>query len=111
MEQRFKLTELEARVPLNMNVLSRGLIPNVLRLRQVLREWLDHRLKVLVRGTKPRLAKIDHRLEVLEGYLIVYLNLDNVIKFNRVKEDPKPALVHAAALTEIQAEAILNMRL
>ena len=111
MEQMFKLTELETRVPLNMNVLSRGLIPNVLSLRQVLREWLDHRLKVLVRGTKHRLAKIDHRLEVVEGYLIVYLNLDKVIKIIREKEEPKPALMRAFKLTEIQAEAILNMRL
>jgi topoisomerase-4 subunit A len=94
-----------------MNVLSRGLIPNVLSLRQVLREWLDHRLKVLVRGAKHRLAKIDHRLEVLEGYLIVYLNLDKVIKIIREKEEPKPALMRAFKLTEIQAEAILNMRL
>jgi topoisomerase-4 subunit A len=111
MEQMFKLTELETRIPLNMNVLSRGQVPNVLGLRQVLREWLDHRKEVLVRGSKYRLGKIDHRLEVLDGYLIVYLNIDKVIKIIREKDEPKPALMKAFKLTEVQAEAILNMRL
>jgi topoisomerase-4 subunit A len=111
MESLFKLTELETRLPLNMNVLSRGQIPNVLGLRQVLQEWLDHRLVVLVRRSKFRLAKIDHRLEVLAGYLIVYLNLDKVIKIIREKDEPKPALIKAFKLTDVQAEAILNMRL
>jgi len=111
MESLFKLTELETRVPLNMNVLSRGQVPNVLGLRQVLREWLDHRQAVLVRRSKFRLAKIDHRLEVLDGYLIVYLNIDRVIKIIREKDEPKPALIKALKLTEVQAEAILNMRL
>jgi topoisomerase IV subunit A len=97
MESLFKLTELETRLPLNMNVLSRGQVPNVVGLRQVLREWLDHRQVVLVRRSKFRLAKIDHRLEVLDGYLIVYLNIDKVIKIIREKDEP--------------AEAILNMRL
>ncbi len=111
MESLFKLTELETRVPLNMNVLSRGVVPNVLGLRQVLREWLDHRQVVLVRRSKYRLAKIDHRLEVLDGYLIVYLNIDKVIKIIREKDEPKPALMKAFKLTDVQAEAILNMRL
>ena len=111
MESLFKLTELETRVPLNMNVLSRGQVPNVLGLRQVLREWLDHRQVVLVRRSKFRLAKIDHRLEVLDGYLIVYLNIDKVIKIIREKDEPKPALMKAFKLTDVQAEAILNMRL
>jgi topoisomerase-4 subunit A len=111
MESLFKLTELETRLPLNMNVLSRGQVPNVLSLRQVLREWLDHRKVVLMRRAQYRLAKIDHRLEVLDGYLIVYLNLDQVIKIIREKDEPKPALMRAFKLTEIQAEAILNMRL
>ena len=111
MELLFKLTELETRVPLNMNVLSRGQVPNVLGLRQVLREWLDHRQVVLVRRSKFRLAKIDHRLEVLDGYLIVYLNIDKVIKIIREKDEPKPALMKAFKLTDVQAEAILNMRL
>ena len=111
MESLFKLTELETRVPLNMNVLSRGQVPNVLGLRQVLREWLDHRQAVLARRSKFRLAKIDHRLEVLNGYLIVYLNIDKVIKIIREKDEPKPALIKAFKLTDVQAEAILNMRL
>ncbi len=111
MESLFKLTELETRLPLNMNVLSRGQVPNVLGLRQVLREWLDHRQVVLVRRSKFRLAKIDHRLEVLDGYLIVYLNIDKVIKIIREKDEPKPALMKAFKLTDVQAEAILNMRL
>ena len=111
MESLFKATELETRVSLNMNVLSHGRIPNVLGLRHVLREWLDHRLEVLVRRSKFRLAKIDHRLEVLAGYLIVYLNLDKVIKIIREKDEPKPALMKAFKLTDVQAEAILNMRL
>ncbi len=111
MEQMFKLTELETRVPLNMNVLSRGVVPNVLGLRQVLREWLDHRQVVLVRRSKFRLAKIDHRIEVLDGYLIVYLNIDKVIKIIREKDEPKPHLMKAFKLSDVQAEAILNMRL
>ena len=111
MEQMFKLTELETRVPLNMNVLSRGVVPNVLGLRQVLREWLDHRQVVLVRRSKFRLAKIDHRIEVLDGYLIVYLNMDKVIKIIREKDEPKPHLMKAFKLSDVQAEAILNMRL
>jgi topoisomerase-4 subunit A len=111
MESLFKLTELETRVQLNMNVLSRGLVPNVVSLRQALREWLDHRKIVLVRRSKFRLAKIDYRLEVLDGYLIVYLNIDKVIKIIREKEEPKPALMKAFGLTDVQAEAILNMRL
>ena len=111
MEQMFKLTELETRVPLNMNVLSRGVVPNVLGLRQVLREWLDHRQVVLVRRSKFRLAKIDHRIEVLDGYLIVYLNMDKVIKIIREKDEPKPQLMKAFKLSDVQAEAILNMRL
>src|SRR6185437_11825670 len=89
MESLFKLTELETRLSLNMNVLSRGQVPNVIGLRQVLREWLDHRQAVLVRRSKFRLAKIDHRLEVLDGYLIVYLNIDKVIKIIREQDEPK----------------------
>ena len=111
MESLFKLTELETRLSLNMNVLSRGQVPNVLSLRQALREWLEHRQVVLVRRATFRLAKIDHRLEVLDGYLIVYLNIDKVIKIIREKDEPKPALMKAFKLTDVQAEAILNMRL
>ncbi|MEM8574908.1 MAG: DNA topoisomerase IV subunit A [Pseudomonadota bacterium] len=111
MESLFKLTELETRISLNMNVLSEGKIPNVLGLRQVLLEWLDHRQEVLVRRSNFRLSKIDHRLEVLEGYLVVYLNLDRVIQIVREEDEPKPVLMKEFKLTEVQAEAILNMRL
>src|SRR4051794_27652805 len=86
MESLFKLTELESRIGLNMNVLVKGRIPKVLGLAEALREWLDHRREVLVRRSKFRLSEIEHRLEVLGGYLIAYLNLDKVIKIIR-KED------------------------
>jgi len=111
MESLFKLTELEARIPLNMNVLSKGRIPTVLGLAEVLREWLDHRRDVLVRRSKFRQGKIEHRLEVLGGFLVAYLNLDRVIKIIRSEDEPKPVLMKAFKLTDVQAEAILNMRL
>jgi len=111
MESLFKLTDLESRVSLNMNVLSRGVVPNVLGLREVLREWLDHRREVLVRRSKYRLGQIDHRLEVLEGYLVAYLNLDEVIRIIRYEDHPKQELMATFSLSDVQAEAILNMRL
>ncbi|MEX0841309.1 MAG: DNA gyrase subunit A, partial [Xanthobacteraceae bacterium] len=111
MESLFKLTELESRVPLNMNVLSKGRVPKVMGLAEVLREWLDHRRDVLLRRSRHRLAAIDHRLEVLGGYLIAYLNLDKVIKIIRKEDEPKPVLMKAFKLSDVQAEAILNMRL
>src|SRR4051794_16232202 len=111
MESLFKLTELESRVPLNMNVLSKGRVPKVLGLAEVIREWLDHRREVLVRRTRHRLDAIEHRLEVLGGYLIAYLNLDKVIKIIRNEDEPKPVLMKTFKLTDVQAEAILNMRL
>jgi len=111
MESLFKLTELENRVPLNMNVLSKGRIPMVMGLAEVLREWLDHRRDVLVRRSKHRLAQIEHRLVVLGGYLVAYLNLDKVIKIIRSKDEPKPVLMKTFKLNEVQADAILNMRL
>jgi topoisomerase-4 subunit A len=111
MESLFKLTELESRVPLNMNVLSKGRIPKVMGLAEVLREWLDHRRDVLLRSSRHRLAAIEHRLEVLGGYLVAYLNLDKVIKIIRNEDEPKPALIKAFKLSDVQAEAILNMRL
>jgi topoisomerase-4 subunit A len=111
MESLFKLTELENRIPLNMNVLSKGRIPMVMGLAEVLREWLDHRREVLVRRSRHRQGKIEHRLEVLGGYLIAYLNLDKVIKIIRTQDEPKPVLMKTFSLTEVQAEAILNMRL
>ena len=111
MESLFKLTELESRIPLNMNVLVKGKVPRVLGLAEVLREWLDHRRDVLVRRSKHRLAEIDHRLEVLGGFLVAYLNLDKVIKIIRNEDEPKPVLIKAFKLTDVQADAILNMRL
>jgi topoisomerase-4 subunit A len=111
MEQMFRNTELEARIPLNMNVLSGGKVPVVMSLADVLREWLQHRKTVLVRRTKFRLAEIARRLEILGGYLIAYLNLDEVIRIIREEDEPKPALMKRFKLTDNQAEAILNMRL
>ncbi len=111
MELLFKLTELESRIPLNMNVLVKGRIPRVLGLAEALREWLDHRRDVLVRRSKFRLAQIEHRLEVLGGYLIAYLNLDKVIKIIRREDEPKPVLMKTFKLSDVQADAILNMRL
>jgi topoisomerase-4 subunit A len=111
MESLFRLTELEVRIGLNMNVLSGGQIPNVLSLRDVLRQWLEHRIEVLVRRTRFRLNKIEHRLEVLDGYLIAYLNIDEVIRIIRFQDEPKARLMARFKLTDVQAEAILNLRL
>jgi topoisomerase-4 subunit A len=111
MESLFKLTELENRIPLNMNVLVKGRIPTVLGLAEALREWLDHRRDVLVRRSKHRLAAIEHRLEVLGGFLIAYLNLDKVIKIIRKEDEPKPVLMKTFKISDVQADAILNMRL
>jgi topoisomerase-4 subunit A len=94
-----------------MNVLVKGRIPQVLGLTEALREWLDHRRDVLVRRSKFRLAQIEHRLEVLGGLLIAYLNLDKVIKIIRREDEPKPVLMKTFKLTDVQADAILNMRL
>ena len=111
MESLFKLTELESRIPLNMNVLVKGRVPKVLGLGEALREWLDHRREVLVRRSKHRAAEIEHRLEVLGGYLVAYLNLDKVIKIIRTEDEPKPVLMKTFKLSDVQADAILNMRL
>jgi topoisomerase-4 subunit A len=94
-----------------MTVLSRGVVPQVLGLPQVLTEWLDHRKVVLRRRSEHRLQKIEHRLEVLDGLLIAYLNLDEVIRIIRNEDEPKPVLISTFRLTDVQAEAILNMRL
>ncbi len=111
MESLFKLTELESRFPLNMNVLSRGKVPNVLSLKDVLREWLDHRRDVLMRRSRHRLGEIERRLEILGGYLIAYLNIDEVIRIIREEDEPKQVMMARWDLTDVQAEAILNMRL
>jgi topoisomerase-4 subunit A len=111
MESLFRLTELESKISLNLNVLIKGKIPKVVGLAECLREWLDHLRDVLVRRSNYRKAQIENRLEILGGYLIAYLNIDKVIKIIRTEDEPKPALIKAFKLTEIQAEAILNMRL
>jgi len=111
MESLFRLTELESRIPLNMNVLSRGKVPNVLSLRDVLREWLDHRREVLIRRSKHRLADIERRLEILAGFLIAYVNIDEVIRIIREEDEPKKVMMARWDLTDVQAEAILNLRL
>ncbi|HUE64496.1 MAG TPA: DNA topoisomerase IV subunit A [Rhizomicrobium sp.] len=111
MEQLFRSSDLEARIPLNMNVLDKGLVPRVMSLKEVLAAFAAHRLEVLERRSAFRLEKIKARLEVLEGYLAVFLNLDKVIKIIRTEDEPKPKLMKAFSLTEVQADAILNMRL
>jgi len=111
MESLFKLTDLETRVPLNMNVLKGGKIPVVMGLGEVLNAWLAHRREVLLRRTRHRLAKIAHRLEILGGYLICYLNLDEVIRIIREEDEPKAVLMTTFELSDVQAEAILNIRL
>ncbi len=111
MESVFRASELENRFSLNMNVLSAGQVPGVMSLRGVLNAWLAHRKDVLVRRTNFRLEKIARRLEVLEGYLVAYLNLDEVIHIIRYEDEPKKEIIAVFKLTDNQAEAILNMRL
>jgi len=111
MEQLFKLTDLEVRFGLNMNVLDGGRVPRVMPLKDVLQAFLDHRLEVLLRTTRHRIGKIDHRLEVLRGLLVVYLNVDEVLRIIRFADEPKAELIRRFELTEMQADAILNMRL
>lgn len=111
METLFKQTELESKIPLNLNVLVKGRVPKVLGLGECLREWLDHLRDVLIRRSNYRKNQIEHRLEVLGGYLIAYLNLDKVIKIIRTEDEPKPVLIKTFKLTDLQADSILNMRL
>ena len=116
METLFKHSDLEVRIPLNMNVLIDGRTPKVCSLREVLRAFLDHRREVLLRRAQHRLTRIADRVEVLDGYIIAFLNLDRVIEIIRTEDEAKPALIAedwggGVHLTERQAEAILNMRL
>ena len=111
MEQLFRLTELEQRIPLNLNVLDKGTVPKVMSLGEALRAWLEHRKDVLVRRGRYRLEQIARRLEVLDGYIVAYLNLDEVIRIIREEDEPKQVLIATFNLTDNQAEAILNMRL
>ncbi|MEQ8818118.1 MAG: DNA topoisomerase IV subunit A [Thalassobaculum sp.] len=111
MESLFRQTDLESRIPLNLNVLDKDNVPRVMSLREALQAFLDHRHEVLVRRTRHRLEKIAHRLEVLGGYLIAYLNLDEIIRIIREEDEPKAVMMRTFELTDVQAEAILNMRL
>ncbi|MDR3425287.1 MAG: DNA topoisomerase IV subunit A [Alphaproteobacteria bacterium] len=111
MESVFRQCDLETRIGLNMNILDKDCVPRVMNLREVLRCYLDHRQDVLIRRSRYQLAQIETRLEVLGGYLIAFLNLDKVIKIIRTEDEPKPVLMKTFALTDAQAEAILNMRL
>jgi topoisomerase-4 subunit A len=111
MESMFKLTELENRISLNMNVLSQGKVPKVMSLREVLLEWIDHRRDVLQRRSRYRLAAIVRRLEILGGLLVAYLNIDEVIRIIREEDHPKAVMMERFSLTDLQAESILNMRL
>jgi topoisomerase IV subunit A len=111
MEMLFRASALETRFPLNMNVLDADRTPRVMGLREALLAWLDHRRVVLLRRSNHRLAQIARRLEILDGYILVYLNLDEVIRIVREEEKPKEALIAAFGLTDLQATTILDMRL
>ena len=111
MEHLFKQTDLESRFNLNMNVLDSDGVPRVMSIKEVLREFLNHRHTVLIRRTNYRLEKINYRLEILSGYLIAYLNLDRIIQIIREEDDPKAVMMKEFKLTDNQSEAILNMKL
>ncbi|MDE2020866.1 MAG: DNA topoisomerase IV subunit A, partial [Patescibacteria group bacterium] len=111
MESLFKATDLETRFNMNLNVLNASGAPQVMNLKEILSAFLEHRMEVLIRRTNFRLEKIAHRLEVLGGLLIAYLNLDEVIRIIRNEDEPKPVMMKKWKLTEVQVEAILNMRL
>ena len=111
MEHLFKNTDLEIRFSMNMNVLDSDGVPRVMSIQEVLREFLNHRLIVLKRRSNFRLDKINARMEILSGYLIAYLNLDEIIRIIREEDDPKAKMIAEFKLTENQAEAILNMKL
>ncbi len=107
----FRLSDLETRFSLNMNVLDDARTPRVMGIGEVIREWLRHQIDVLQRRTQHRLDKIAARMELLEGYIIAFLNLDRVIEIIRTEDEPKPVMMAEFMLTDRQAEAILNMRL
>jgi topoisomerase IV subunit A len=111
MESLFRASELETRVPLNLNVLDANCVPRVMNLKEVLRAFLDHRRVVLLRRTRNRLVAIDRRIEILNGQIVVYLNIDEVIRIIRESDHPKARLIERWDLSEVQAEAILNIRL
>ena len=111
MDSLFRLTDLEVKVPLNLNVLDAAHTPRVMSLKQALTAWIDFQFEVLVRRSQHRIDKIDARLELVEGYIVAFLNLDRVIEIIRNEDEPKPVMIAEFALTDRQAEAILNMRL
>ncbi len=111
MESLFRLSDLESRFPMNMNVLVDGVVPRVVSLAEALKQWLDHRREVLLRRSRFRLGEIEHRLEVLSGMLVVFLNLDEVIRIIREEDEPKEALQAAFSLSEVQANYVLDTRL
>ena len=111
MEALYRHTDLETRFGLNMNVLDADQTPRVMNLREVLQAFLDHRHDVLKRRTRHRLGKVEARIEILDGYLVAYLNLDEVIRIVREEDDPKAELMARFSLSELQADAILNLRL
>ena len=111
LESLFRLTDLEVRFPLNLNVLDATRTPGVMSLRQALTAWLAFQIEVLVRRAQVRIGKIEDRLELLEGFLIAFLNLDRVIEIIRTEDEPKPVMMSEFSLSDRQAEAILNMRL
>jgi topoisomerase-4 subunit A len=111
MEQLFRLTELEVRVPLNLNVIDPLGVPRVMSLKEALQAFLDHRREVLARRSRHRLAAVARRIEILRGFAIVYLNLDEVIRIIRESDEPKAEMIARWSLSEVQVEAILNMRL
>lgn len=111
MEALFRNCDLETRFNMNLNVLEGGLVPKVMNIKEALQNWLDHQQNVLVRRSSYRLKKVLHRLEVLEGYMVVFLNVDEVIRIIRFEETPKECLMETFSLTEVQVEAVLNLRL
>src|SRR5262249_62135872 len=110
-EQLSRLPELEVRVPLNLNVLDPLGVPRVMNLKEVLRAFLDHRREVLQRRSRHRLAAVARRMEILRGFIVVYVNLDRVINIIREADDPKAEIMRRWKLSDVQVEAILNMRL
>jgi topoisomerase-4 subunit A len=111
LESLYRLTDLEIRFPLNLNVLDASRTPGVMSLKQALTAWLAFQIEVLVRRSQVRIGKIDDRMELLDGFLVAYLNLDRVIEIIRTEDEPKPVLMAEFSLSDRQAEAILNMRL
>jgi topoisomerase IV subunit A len=111
MEQLFRLTELEIRVPLNLNVLDPSGVPRVMSLKEALQAFLDHRREVLQRRSRHRLAAVARRIEILKGQIVVYVHLDEVIRIIREADEPKTEMMRRWDLSDVQAEAILNMRL